>query len=67
MTAPRAFGRDHQGARPNVEPTFAYLQSGQHPEAATFVAAAAVVANSATSAAANPNSFIFIVASFRHQ
>lgn len=43
-------------------PRFAvYLQSGQQPVAASFVAAAAVVANSATAAAVRANSFVFIV------
>jgi hypothetical protein len=38
-----------------------YLQNGQQPAAATFVAAAADVAKSATRAAASPSSFVFIV------
>jgi hypothetical protein len=38
-----------------------YLQSGQQPVEATFVAAAAAVPNIATSAAASPTNFIFIV------
>lgn len=59
--------RPANGVRPDLEPTIAYPQSGQQPEPHTFVAAAAVVANSATSAAASPNSFVFIVASFRHE
>lgn len=37
-----------------------YLQSGQPPEDATLVAAAAAVLNSAVMTAASPNSFIFI-------
>jgi len=42
-----------------------YLQSGQQPVPASFVAAAAVVANSATAAAVRANSFVFIVTSFQ--
>jgi len=38
-----------------------YLQSGQQPVEATFVAAAAAVPNIATRAAASPTNFIFIV------
>jgi hypothetical protein len=38
-----------------------YLQSGQQPVALTFDAAAAVVASSATNAAASPNSLAFIL------
>lgn len=40
-----------------------YLQNGhgQQPDAATFVAAAAVVANTPNSTAARPNSLAFIV------
>jgi hypothetical protein len=37
-----------------------YLHNGQQPVAATLVAAAAAVLNSATSATAYPTSFIFI-------
>lgn len=40
-----------------------YLQRAQQPVAATRVAAAAAVLNSATSATASPNSFIFILTS----
>ena len=41
-----------------------YLQNGQgqQPDAATFVAAAAVVANTPNRTAARPNSFAFIAA-----
>ena len=44
-----------------------YLQNGQgqQPDAATFVAAAAVVANSAVINAANPNNLAFMSCSFR--
>lgn len=44
-----------------------YLQNGQgqQPDAATFVAAAAVVANSAIINAANPNNLAFMSCSFR--
>ncbi len=38
-----------------------YLQRGQQPDAATFVAAAAVVPNTATTTAIKPTSFAFIV------
>jgi len=39
---------------------YRYLQSGQHPVPASFVAALAPVATKATSAIANPKTFAFM-------
>lgn len=49
---------------PPGRPRAFYLQNGhgQQPDAATFVAAAAVVANTPNRTAAKPNSLAFIVA-----
>ena len=48
--------------KPRPSPERVYLQNGQeHPVAAAFVAAAAVVPNSASSAAMISRKFVFIV------
>jgi hypothetical protein len=56
-----AFSADGRRAAAPVNRARGYLQSGQQPVPATFVAAAAVVATSARSAVASPSVFVFIV------